>query len=604
MYNILLIHMKIELDKKILEPLKSQIKDSWFVLFGTEMSKLLIERMNNASKIYVEDLLEKYNSIMISKWDSISIDKIFINFDINNRPISLKKEYSKLIKIQLIHELLHNISRNQNQTGIITSTNNGRALNEGITQMYAEDIYGFVISKYTDAYKDYKKIAKILRLTLGNDCIYKSYFLHEDLLEKTCAKISGDDKFYYKFNSLLTAHLEISKRKVEIHKDKKKLLIDILDTKIELCYKKIILNIVLPHLKKLNIYEKKNYIKELINIFEDDFQRKIEFKKLLAYYYNFTKEQIKIENETLDKIDTSLINKNSFISLLNQEDDSIIKNIFISNEGEITYNKDGNIIKISSYNLCSEIYKLMFRLKYKNKISKKDIIRIENIIKKGKGIVINADTIKDRRIIFEGIKGLLKERNIILLNNFYECDKSKIIDETSFINPEENDIISLNDLKKIYYKFNAKISYDYKGNKVLEVIDRKTGIKINNKNLQRLAYFATMWVASNNYNLDSAFDKEMQLFYLKLCYTIKCNKFNTGDLGIEELFKNFKYERFNKVLNYLFFDPLRYELSFEFFNSQLLDGNVMQAEREKSVLEYESDYMQEDSDSFVKYLLK
>ena len=597
--------MKIELDKKILEPIKSQIKDSWFVLFGTEMSKLLIERMNNASKIYVEDLLEKYNSTMISKWDSISIDKTFINFDYNSRPASIKKEYTKLINIQLIHELLHNISRNQNQTGIITPTNNSRALNEGITQMYAEDIHGFVISKYTDAYKDYKKIAKIFRLTLGNDCIYKSYFLHDNSFENACAKKSGNIQFYYKFNSLLTSHLTISKRKTELqNKDKKKPLIDILDTKIELCYKKIILNIVLPHIRNLNNYEKKNYIEELISIFDDDFQRKLEFKNLLSYYYNFSKEQIKIENETIDKIDASLINKNSFISLLNQEDDSTVNNIFISNNGEITYNKDGNIIKISSYNLCSEIYKLMFRLKYKNKFSKKEIIRIEKILKRGENLVINAETIKDRRIIFEGIKDLLKERNIILLNNFYECDKSKIIDETSFINPEENDIISLNDLKKIYYKYSAKISYDYKGNKVLEVIDRKTGIKINNKKLQRLAYFATMWVASNNYNLDSAFNKEMQLFYLKLCYNIKCNKFNTGDLGIEELFKNFKYERFNKVLNYLFFDPLRYELSFEFFNSQLLDGNVMQAEREKSVLEYESDYMQEDSDSFVKYLLK
>ena len=61
--------------------------------------------------------------------------------------------------------------------------------------MFTEDVFGYTVSPFSDGYKDLKKIAKIMRLCLGNKPFLNSYFLHNDMLKEACDKLSGND-FY------------------------------------------------------------------------------------------------------------------------------------------------------------------------------------------------------------------------------------------------------------------------------------------------------------------------------------------------------------------------------------------------------------------------
>lgn len=80
-------------------------------------------------------------------------------------------------------------------TGIINNKNN-RGLNEGLTQMFTEKIFVYVVSPNSDGYKDYKKIAKILDITFGKDVTFDSYFNHTNALGEKCIELSGDNNFY------------------------------------------------------------------------------------------------------------------------------------------------------------------------------------------------------------------------------------------------------------------------------------------------------------------------------------------------------------------------------------------------------------------------
>lgn len=187
-------------DKRILESLKDKIQN-YLQSKGLKTVDFIRQNMDSVENLYVEASdtrkLPKMQSrgTRPNKPAEIMINKIFIEVDENDKPVNIDKNLRKLIRSQLGHELLHAAARFDGYTGIINNKNN-RGLNEGLTQMFTEKIFGYVVSQNSDGYKDYKKIAKILDITFGKDVTLDSYFNHANALGEKCIELSGDNNFY------------------------------------------------------------------------------------------------------------------------------------------------------------------------------------------------------------------------------------------------------------------------------------------------------------------------------------------------------------------------------------------------------------------------
>ena len=200
----MVIVMRIKIDEEILTNLKKLIIN--YFNFGED----IINRVGHIN-LYVEDL---QRALMVSRNAEIAIDKRFFILDIKGNIIKFEPHLLKIIRSQLGHELFHLFSRsikgNIFYSGINSYDskkgsyiNDYTGLNEGITQMFTEDVFGYVVSPFSDGYKDYKKITKIMRLCLGTMPFYNSYFYHTDDLRETCNALSGTN-FYEKLNKTLT----------------------------------------------------------------------------------------------------------------------------------------------------------------------------------------------------------------------------------------------------------------------------------------------------------------------------------------------------------------------------------------------------------------
>ena len=105
--------MRIKLNEKILNSIKE------ILIRKLNLSPTHISRMNNgSSELYVEDLYDTKNSLMVSRKKELVIDKKFVDFDAKGNVIGFKAHLSKLITSQLGHELLHAASKANNKSGI------------------------------------------------------------------------------------------------------------------------------------------------------------------------------------------------------------------------------------------------------------------------------------------------------------------------------------------------------------------------------------------------------------------------------------------------------------------------------------------------------
>ena len=136
-----------EVDKGILEDIKNNILlylSSKNLIDGPTIKK----RFDTVLKLTVSpNLFTKYKSYMmniaitqkkdgkLNYYQQIVVDKQFSKLDKLNKVIGISDENPKYIKCMLGHELIHSASNNGQNIGI-KFTENERALNEGLTQMY------------------------------------------------------------------------------------------------------------------------------------------------------------------------------------------------------------------------------------------------------------------------------------------------------------------------------------------------------------------------------------------------------------------------------------------------------------------------------------
>lgn len=585
--------MRIKIDEEILTNLKKLIIN--YFNFGED----IINRAGHIN-LYVEDL---QRALMVSRNAEIAIDKRFFIFDIKGNIIKFEPHLLKIIRSQLGHELFHLFSRsikgNIFYSGINSYDskkgsyiNDYTGLNEGITQMFTEDVFGYVVSPFSDGYKDYKKITKIMRLCLGTMPFYNSYFYHTDDLRETCNALSGTN-FYEKLNKTLTDLYYLKKLSFNKNELYKNLAYKIYNERIKLCYENVIIYLVIPKLKELKSEEaKKSFIKEILKVVSDDKEIAKEIEGLLKKTINLSSLKLAIEKDRIDLFDSQQQDK---IKLINFELNNT--SISLDEKGDLYYLNNGNYLSIKrDIDLCEYIYSNMYSYYFNSKIDLDNIIeQLKNGTKHPKIIFPKSYDIKKRRIMFSKIKAIaLEKHNIIILNNYLECNQDNI--KIEYVNKNFN----LNDLKKLLnrYELQRKSFFDN-----ISIIDKITKLPITNKNIIIAVRFAYLWLMANNGDFNLAFENKTT--YNELINYLISNITVTGNLNYQKIYNYASKNDSNlaKILRIMFRNSTTYEWVFKFINTKNYTKKL-NSEKEKSILENNTQYMDNILNETVEEILK
>ena len=270
-----------QMDKRVLEQLKDKIQ-IYLKSKGLRTADFIRENMDKVAGLYLENSVENGKVRMESRGEKpnrpseIMIDKGFAILDENDNPIGIDNSVKKLIMTQLTHELLHSGARfkdneddEKEHTGIIGKTNQNRGLNEGMTQMFTEKIWGYTVSPNADSkYKDYKKIAKILDVTVGENVSLDAYFNHSTALQEACNGLSQDNKFYSDINKYLTStyYMNPGNALKKGNRDTyySSIMKPIREKMVDLLYEKVCTQIIIPKLKTLPKEEQQTYLYDIL----------------------------------------------------------------------------------------------------------------------------------------------------------------------------------------------------------------------------------------------------------------------------------------------------------------------------------------------------
>ena len=129
------------------------------------------------------------------------------------------------------------------------------ALNEGVTQMFADDI----CESNDKSYSELKLFAKVLRNTYGNKIMCDAYFIDSNILKNKFYESTKDFSYYDTFNKTLTDLYRFVKQ----YNDRPT-FIQIYNHKINSLLKDLLSNIVTPYIEVLTEEEKNSFIENLL----------------------------------------------------------------------------------------------------------------------------------------------------------------------------------------------------------------------------------------------------------------------------------------------------------------------------------------------------
>ena len=593
-----MINLRIKINNQILNEIKQKIVN--YFLFD----QTIVNRVDyNYKDLYIENLLEKTNVLMVCRANEIAIDKSFFLFDNKENVVSFDNKVLKLIKSQLGHELLHMFSRkinnNKEYNGINIYDlknkfyiNNYVGLNEGITQMFTEDVFGYVVSPFTDGYKDFKKVAKIMRLCLGNEVFIKSYFYHNNSLREECNRLSGNNCFEH-ISKSLTDMYYLKKTIPTNSNSYKQVAIKIYNKRIKACFSNVIINLVLPKLNSMNtIEEKKRFIKEILKVVSDDKEREKEIEYLLNKLINVSSENLEFEKRKINSYETKLIQKEK---LLNPPSN---KSLFSINEnGDIYYIKNQNFELIKEdIELCEYLYSSLYSYYFKFNIDT-IINQLKNEKNDPKLIFPSNYGIKRKRIMFSKIKTeALEKHGIVILNNYLECEKNEI--KIKYV----NNSLEFKDLKELSNRFKLEREKYFDS---WTIIDKVTKKKIYNKTIINGVKIAYLWENLYNNDKNLAYNKINEKIYDDMISHLIKNLELTGNLNYKDIY-NYALSnnpKLIRVLKTFFKTPITYEWLYSFVSSKV-ERTIKNFEKEKSIVEKNSEYIENVLNLKVEQILK
>lgn len=598
--------MRIKLDERYLNSIKQKL------ITRFNLSQEIIDTLNrNSSALYVENLKETSNAMMMSRNGEIAIDKQFIVFDNNGNIIGFNQNYYKLVESQLGHELLHASSKSNGYSGIYKmSDDNNRGLNEGITQMFTEDTFGYVVSRFSDRYTDFKKIAKIMRLCVGDEPFRSSYFSHTDKLKESCFNLAGDINFYDEFNRALTDLYYLKQNTVIKNKEQLNIVKKIYEQRMRICYTNLIVNMVIPRMKKFKSdIEARNFINSLLRVVADDKEITREIIDMLKDKIKLDDKELVEEKKKIQLFEKKQKEKTKVFNLLNQNKLSSSQ-FAIDSEGRIFYINDSNIQVVieEDEELYTHIYGILFKEVYGKNI---DMDRYVDNLQNNNKLSLPTDiSPKMKRIFFSGLKMKAREKGIEILNSYKEVNNNVI--NLSFVSKN----VEFKDLIKYIENFELKPKKEESFNGEYIVVNKITNKQVENDEICTNVKFAYLWLSTHQHQVDDehipgitdAFSAENEVLYNELLEKMSINIRNNGNINPEELYafaENHSNSRMEKIARTIINNPLSYEWIYSFVKQK--NGRIpLQTEREKSYMEqqigtYDEGMMRMEVDDIVSH---
>lgn len=588
--------MRQELDIHIIDSIKEYIIQRLNLKTHPE----IINNLNSIKRLYVENLCETANARMQCRpsKQEIVIDKQFCLFDKNMKVTGLDPDAKQLIYTQIGHELLHIASHDEKNaySGINCYSNDfNRGLNEGITQMITEDIFGYTLSPFTDSrtYQEFKKVAKIIKNTIGYNSILNSYFFHNNQIEEECNKLANDKYFFQKLNKELTGLYYLKKT---ASKNATEQVLIVLKERMKNIYYKLVVNIVIPKLKTLKEDEKKQFIS---NIIKDVSDNKIVEKEIIS----ILKSTIHLSNNELEDLkvklsnQTKLINeKQDFVEKLYQSPNEAMKKIYVDEVGNIKYlSNSGKNPEIQNEDMLTSIYLIMYKENKNYQLSSTTISTTIESIKNNEPITFNTKDIRKRKIWLSIIKQEAAKQGIFIITSYNELNTNLKI-KVQHVNIKKG-ILSFDDLKTIAENF----SVDLDNYNNLIVRDRKTNKIVNNSKINSYAIFANIWLDKASTNtmqnesiagITSAFDDKNKKLYNALMSAMIKNIKQDGRLNLSELQNYFaNNEQAIAVLSQLFKNQTMYQYIYSYMK------NIEEA---KSLVQNEKGYTELNDPNYEK----
>ena len=616
-----------KMDKQVLEHLKDIIQ-MYLNRKGFKNANFIRENLDKIHALYVENSIEKTGIRMASRGEmpgrpcEIMIDKSFAIFDENGKPIGIDNSVRKLILTQLTHELLHTAARFKNKDGTTTTgiqkNNHYRGLNEGMTQMFTEKIWGYIVSPNADYnYKDFKKIAKILDATFGENVSLDSYFNHSDTLEKRSNELSRNDRFYIELNEYLSSiYYMIFYRGIE-KSDKcvkkqdrdvylKKLINPIKDKMMNLLYEKISAEIIIPKLKMLSTNEQKQYLYSVLDSLKDDPFVLRNVSRIIVEQMRMNDDELQ---EHLKKIDNELkkaeIKKKFIIDLYNVQD---VKEIVeISDDGKSIITKTKPRFYIENEDLREKIFAKLYFVKNEDKKDKfnEKVERFFANIKNRNEFIFgkNSQCEIARKEVFSAMKVLAREKGYIVLNSLDECESGESI-KIQTIEIKENEPVKFENLRTIFERFQM----DYKDDSFTEICvkDRITGKEVTDPELEKISKFASIWHQAagtkwlngeNIYGITYAFNELAENLYYKIGEMIKRSMDDNGSIDTEKIYRELaesSYKHSELMLRQLFLGKGNLKIIYDFYKMQD-DEAKLETSQAKSSDEFIYGYTDEHS---------
>lgn len=583
-----------KLDKSMLESLKDKIQN-YLQSKGLKTVDFIRQNMDSVENLYVEASdtrkLPKMESrgAKPDKTAEIMINKMFIKVDENDKPVNIDKKLRKLIHSQLGHELLHAAARFDGYTGIINNKNN-RGLNEGLTQMFTEKIFGYVVSPNSDGYKDYKKFAKILDITFGEDVTLDSYFNHTNALEEKCNELSGDDNFYRSVNDVLTSMYNIKDSNFKKDKYYGSLMQPIYDRKNELVFQKLCAQIIVPKLRTMSQEDQKKYLTEILESVKDDSVIGKGLEDTIINFGSMSQEQLQQEIKRIDRQLKNVEQRHEFTNQLYSESD-YYKLVTISDDGKI-HPKSNEKITINNETLQEKILSGLyfqdrnFTEEDKKKFAERVVNKCETLDKSNTvNFGAKGNPIEKKKTL-SAMKYMAKQNGYLVLNSLAECEQADSIELSAIKAPTEKEPLSFQDLKKLYEAYTIDYEEDVNNQWKMVVKNRNTNEQTDNLQLAKIAKFASVWAEATGTKwmadekikgMTYAFSEESEQIFNQLGTMISNNITENGTINTKAIYDeisngNYKYSK--EIIHTLFANPVKLGIIYDFYKMQTPEARM------------------------------
>lgn len=563
-----------KIDATVLEGIKRQILYHFRKQGYTAAQLAEIERRADGYELYLgEDFGHKMSCGASIK--TILVDKSFANVDSNGKFVSWKSGMARLIQSQIGHELIHAFSYMESD-GCIGMKRKGNAnyvaMNEGVTQMITEKVFGYTVSPNSDGYRNYKKIAKFLMITFGHDfssvpkllqstfgddnCIYDDFLFHTNKLRDKVNAFTGDNSFYDKLSARLNYIYSLDKEKIAKPSNIKTY---------DLIYEEMVLKIIIPRLHQMSAEDRKSYISELIKSVDDDIVISQKINNMIEKYYPMQSNELKKEVGDLEKKSNDQDVVNQYLEAIKNGDDP--EKYF-----GVTTKPTGEIIAFTlnpHWGIVVENDELIEQISVNQ--SKKDMgnnyANYENTIKNAlsnnkAGRIDCTDIVKARKNLAT-IKKIADENGYIVLNSLSEISQGQSFELSYIRNPKrDKKRISFEDLKKIVMHFDVEQDGN-NFNKTIAV-NRKTRKKIDHPATALLANFGAMWRSSAGVKwmdeeikgFNYAFNEDAEEIFNQVMEISQKDLRETGTIDIENLIEevesNSTYKHTSEIIRKLF----------------------------------------------------